>query len=227
MAMALWADGGNPATGDDGIELRVAEGQAWARAGDQDWQMVEEDVTGLFAPGSDPMAYMVAAKEVVHTGTETRRLPLAEKGEIRFERYTFRLDGPTFAVYMREQLESTLRRKGELPPGLNLDTPQIYTEMIGEGEIWIDENGLPLRLDTHIEFPPQGLERMEADLTTDFIFPSSFMLPATEDTSFTNSHVPLSNFTSQFTDPQRLFSVGMFASVISLAFLMIRYWNSK
>ena len=87
------------------------------------------------------------------------------------ERFTFDLDGPVFANYMRDQLESYLRDKGELPLNLRLDSSRTYQQMTGQGEILLDERGLPLRLTIHLVYPPgKDNERVEADITTDFGF---------------------------------------------------------
>jgi hypothetical protein len=85
--------------------------------------------------------------------------------------FTFDLDGPVFANYMRDQLESYLRDKGELPLNLRLDSSRTYQQMTGQGEILLDERGLPLRLTIHLVYPPdKDNKRVEADITTDFGF---------------------------------------------------------
>ena len=107
MEMKLWSEGGSAQTGQDSLELRVVGDQAFGRVGDGQWEEVE-DFTGLFAPGNDPLAYLVSARNVIRGQTEMRE-------GITFTRYSFEVDGPAFASYMREQMEDELRREGKLP----------------------------------------------------------------------------------------------------------------
>ncbi|MBN1888600.1 MAG: Ig-like domain-containing protein [Thermoflexales bacterium] len=181
LYMKLWSGGGNALTGDSSLSIRVEGDQAWGRTGSSDWQELEEDVTDLFAPGGDPLGYLAAARDVALAGTETRRLPSPAEGvgyeAITFARYTFKLDGPSFARAMRDQMEAELLRKGELPPGVRLDVARVYAGMEGSGEMWVDGRGLPLRLALQAEFPPDRLERVEVHITTDFTFRSLGVAP--------------------------------------------------
>ncbi len=95
-------------------------------------------------------------------------------------RFTFDLDGPALANYIRDQLEAYLRRTGELPAGLYLDAPDSLRQATGNGEVWIDNDGLPLRLTMHIEYPQQANgERVETDIQTDFSnFPREMLAKA-------------------------------------------------
>lgn len=71
---------------------------------------------------------------------------------------------------MRTQMEETLRRKGELPNGMSLDLTRQYVNMTGNGEIWLNSVGLPVREQIHLSFPPEkgATEWVEADVTTNF-----------------------------------------------------------
>jgi subtilisin-like proprotein convertase family protein len=160
MEMKLWSDGGSAQTGQDSLELRVVGDQAFGRVGGDHWEEVD-DFTGIFAPGNDPLGYLVSARNVVKGQTETRL-------GITFTRYSFEVDGPAFASYMRTQMEDELRRKGKLPPGITLDFARVYLDMTGKGEIWLDSNGLPLRQVVHVTFPPDDQEQIEATIKTDF-----------------------------------------------------------
>lgn len=160
MAMKVWSGGGNALTGDDSLEIRIADGKAVGRVGMSGWREVD-DFSGLFAPDRDPLAYLAGAEDVRHVGTETRSW-------VTIDRYAFRLDGPSFAAYMRDRMEEELVRKGELPAGLRLDMVQAYVGLAGEGELWLDSEGLPLRQILHVSFPPDYRERTEVQITTDF-----------------------------------------------------------
>ena len=161
LLMTLWKDGGNVLNPRDGVEMRVEGDRAYGRAIGGAWQEAD-DFSDAFAPGHDLMAYLAGAKNVQEVGTETR-------AGITFRRYGFDFDGPAFAAYFRDQLEAYLLEKGELPLDMTLDTPRQYLQMTGQGEVWIDSQGLPLRLIVHLVYPPQrNGERVEAEVKTDF-----------------------------------------------------------
>jgi hypothetical protein len=69
---------------------------------------------------------------------------------------------------MRDQMERELTRKGKLPVGVSLDVVKRYVEMTGQGEIWVNAAGRPLRQVLRLAFPPADLERVEVEITTDF-----------------------------------------------------------
>src|SRR5262249_10238040 len=85
-----------------------------------------------------------------------------------FARYTFAVDGPAFAEYVRERMDSELRRQGKLPALAQVDVLRQYLDMTGEGELWLRDDGLPLRQSGHLVFPPAEREQVEAEITTDF-----------------------------------------------------------
>ncbi len=163
MQLKLWSEGGSAATGQNSVEVRVAQDQAWGRVGDGEWEALKDGAVAfnLFAPGGDPLGYLATAQDIARLDAQTR-------AGVTFERYSFRLDGPMFAAHMRDLMEAELARKGELPPGLSLDMARIYLEMTGTGEIWLDSAGLPLRLMLNVKFPPDSSEQVEATITTDF-----------------------------------------------------------
>ena len=82
--------------------------QAQARQGGGAWEDID-DFTGLFAPGGDFLAYTRAAEDVVRHAPETRTTPL---GSVDVTRYTFDIDGRSFAIQMREQMRDQAMREG-------------------------------------------------------------------------------------------------------------------
>ncbi|MGB0383516.1 MAG: LamG-like jellyroll fold domain-containing protein [Ardenticatenaceae bacterium] len=179
LQLALWSDGGNTRGRDNALEIKIEEGKSLGRVANQAWEEMESDgITDLFAPGNDTLAYLNAMRNVARAGEETR-------AGITFTRYTFEVDGPAFAEYMRDQMQQELARSGELPPSLNLGVADHYVKMTGAGEIWIDTKGLPLRQIVDLEFPPEkgAMERYDAQITTDYsnwgeVERSFFGLPA-------------------------------------------------
>ncbi|HFQ94402.1 MAG TPA: hypothetical protein ENK32_10360, partial [Anaerolineae bacterium] len=161
MNLKLWAEGGSAALGQGAIEMRVAGGRALGRVNDGPWQEVD-NATNFFAPGGDPLQFLNAAEQISEAGRESR-------AGISFTRYTFLINSDTFARQMRRQFEEQLAQDGApLPPGIQLDIPRLYAGMDARGELWIGDDGLPLRQIITLEFPPAGQEQVSAEITTDF-----------------------------------------------------------
>ncbi|MCK5070942.1 MAG: hypothetical protein KAR01_10385, partial [Desulfocapsa sp.] len=163
MRMKLWSGDGNVQQGQGAIEIKIQGEQSYGRVSDtQEWEEID-NITDIFAPDNDHLTYLTAAENVVQAGQETRV-------GITFTRYTFDINGPRYAEYMRNQMEDELRRKGELPSGVNLAMSAVYTDMKASDELWVDANGLPLRQIMYLEFPPQqgAMEWAEVEITNDF-----------------------------------------------------------
>ena len=175
MSLRMWQESG-PA-GASKAEMRVEKGRGYVRQPDGTWQEASDSVTGL-GTGGDPLGYLRSIKNVVALGTETHALPAPESSDpaaapqpssVTVSRYSFDFDGPAFAVYMRDELARQLTARGELPLDVSLDTAREYREMTGQGEVWVDARGLPLRLAVHLVYPEdQRGQRVEADIKTDF-----------------------------------------------------------
>jgi hypothetical protein len=168
MFLKIWSQGGSLANGQNSIELRVQDGKAEGRLAGAAWQQVD-NITQVFAPNQDSLSYLVAARNVLLSGQETR-------AGITFSRYTFDIDGPSFAEYIRQRLEEQMQRTGKLPSGLSLDVNKQYIDMKGSGEIWVGEDGLPIRQIIQLNMPPDDLRQVEAEITTDF---SNWAAPTT------------------------------------------------
>jgi len=130
------------------------------RRGNQPWQPID-DFSGSFAPAGDFMGFLSAASNVVDQGQEMRH-------EVAFTRYTFDLDGPGYAKFMRDQLQARMAQQGKLPYDAQLDLPAVYKGMTGAGELWVREDGLPLRQIISAHFPPEKDHRVDAQITVDF-----------------------------------------------------------
>lgn len=158
LSLRLWQSAGSVQSRANSVEARIEGGRAYIRAAGAAWQETD-DFSGGFAPGNDPLAYLTAMKQV-------RQVSAAGEDVTRF---AFELDGPAFAVYLRDQLEQQLRAKGELPMNVHLDTAAEYRNMTGTGEIWIDDLGMPLRLQVRLVYPEQrNGAHVEAEIQTDF-----------------------------------------------------------
>lgn len=160
MEMTLWSEGGSVLQAESGVSIRSEGGKTYARRGDADWEVID-DVTGSIAPQGDFMNYLAALKNIEAQPTETR-------GGVNFTRYTFEIDSPRFAVYMHRQMEATLRARGELPATLELEVPAYFREMVGSGELWVGEDGLPLRQILTLQFPPQKDDQVHSQIVVDY-----------------------------------------------------------
>lgn len=206
LDLTLWSQGGSVLNARSGVEVRVRGDHALARKPGHPWEEVDE-FTSLFAPDNDFMAYLAATHNVVEAGTETRSVPHAQS-EVTFTRYTFDIDGPSFAAYMRDQIEQHLSEKGELPPGVELDSPRAYVEMEGEGELWVSEDGLPLRQILHLDFPEGMRDRVEADVDVTF---SDY------------GESPPTNLARSLTSPQSLRQMGFLLATVVLLAVAVAY----
>ena len=221
IGMSLWKDG-NVLNHRDGLEVRIEGDRAWGRQIGGTWQEMD-DFSDAFAPGGDLMAYLAGAKNVREVGTETRTVPGQEgtQYEIRSTKYEFDLDGPAFALYMRDQLEAYLRERGELPLNLTLDSSRVYRDTSGHGEVWLDSRGLPLRLIVHLAYPEEkNGERVEADIRTDFGFRNS-------DFGFETAQSPISNIQSTILNPRYAIRLAALLGVLGLVLLVLIRRRSK
>jgi Ca2+-binding RTX toxin-like protein len=157
--MRLWTAGGSVLQAESGVEARLVNGKAQLRQGDGAWH----DAPGLsetLAPAGDFLGYLAAVRDVQGHAPESR-------AGVSFTRYTFWVDGPTFARAVRDQLEAAMRAQGQLAAGAQLDVPASYAQMTGDGELWIGADGLPLRQILHLRFPEQRGETLAASITVD------------------------------------------------------------
>ncbi|MCP4543221.1 MAG: LamG domain-containing protein, partial [Chloroflexi bacterium] len=181
MQLRLWSPGANR----DGVELKVENGQAYGRLdATGDWTQVDDNTVDLFAPGGEPLGFLIAAEnvQVMEIGNkvpgESAPTPdevIANPQILLFEgqpsaHYSFDISGPRYAEYMRREMQDQLRREGELPVGVNLGVSKQYIDMEASGELWLDADGLPVRQIIRMQFPPErgGSDWLEAEISTSF-----------------------------------------------------------
>ncbi len=158
--LRLWTQQGSVSNSTSGVAVKVENGKTYVQEGLGAWRE-HEGLTDGFAPQGDFMSFLTALRDPVAHAPE-------ERSGIRFTRYTFRLDGPALAEYMRKQSEDLLSRRGELPLGARIEMPAYYRDMVGDGELWIDSQGLPLRQILRMRFPEQNEEVVQAEIVTIF-----------------------------------------------------------
>ena len=160
MELTLWADGGTRLDKASGTSIRSEHGKTYARRAGSEWKEID-DFTGSIAPQGDFLGYLSAIKDVQPLGEETRN-------GIVFSRYAFNIDSSRFAEYMHQQLEEAMRARGELPPGVQLQAPAYFRDMVGSGELWVGQDGLPLRQILTLQFPAQNDEELHSQIVVNF-----------------------------------------------------------
>ena len=167
MALTLWSSGGSVLDIASGISVRVEGDRVEARQGENGpWETID-NFGALFAPDGDFMTFLVAARDVA---------AYAETDGVT--RYTFTVDGPRFAVFMRDRMQEQMVAAGELLPNARLEVPRVYRAMTGHGTLWVSADGLPQRQELLLTMPeeasPQEDTRLEVASTVTF---SSFAFP--------------------------------------------------
>lgn len=162
LSFRMWSRGGSTFTGRDGLEIEVKEGQTRGRLmPDGNWEALEETVS-TFDPNRDVLAYLVG-------GVNIENLGLERQAGLSYIRYRFDIDGVAVAEHIRQQMQAHLKRQGQLPHGLNVQPLRQYVDMTGQGELWVSQDGLPLREILHLKFPPHNdMEWVEMDMVADF-----------------------------------------------------------
>ncbi len=145
MQLNIWASGGSVLLPESGMQIKVEGNKTYTRQGGSDWEEAE-NLTHTIAPGGDMMGYLNAAENIKRHEPERRRTAL---GDMTITRFTFDIDGRRFAEFMRDQL----RQQENVPPGVKLQLAQAYLDMSGQGELWVGENGLPIRQIFDLQFP--------------------------------------------------------------------------
>lgn len=164
LEMQLWSDGGSVLQNEGGIAFKSENGKTFTRRGSGEWQAADGFADTL-APQGDFLAYLHAMRDVqVHAPEE--RGPLGRG--VKLTRYSFTFDGPAFAAYVRDQMTAALQARGELPPGMSLSANAYYEQMTGDGELWVDANGLPLRQILNLNFSEQRKQTVHAQIVVDF-----------------------------------------------------------
>ncbi|WP_322814048.1 LamG-like jellyroll fold domain-containing protein [Chloroflexus sp.] len=159
--LSLWSQGGTVADGEGSITIRITEGQTWVRQAGGEWEEYP-GLADLYAPGGDLMGYLAAVRDVETLGEQVVH-------GVTMTRYRFRLDGPALERYLRERQQEALVRANRLPPGAELKPAEEYTHLRGSGEVWVDQNGLPVRQIIDLTLPTGSTQRLShAQITMDF-----------------------------------------------------------
>ncbi|PKO13959.1 MAG: hypothetical protein CVU39_16395 [Chloroflexi bacterium HGW-Chloroflexi-10] len=171
IEMRFYQGDGNLLNTEDALEIRVEDHHAFGRSQGSDWIALENFSMDLFAPGNDFSSFLVAAKNVTSQGVESYQL-VNDSGETRninLNHYSFDIDSTHFAAFMRDEMTTEYNRTGKLPLGMNLSLSDEYLKMLADGQIWVSEDNLPVRMDIHMKLPQsKSGEQIEAYIHTDF-----------------------------------------------------------
>ncbi|MFQ5858347.1 MAG: hypothetical protein ACE5LU_22320, partial [Anaerolineae bacterium] len=105
-------------------------------------ERVAESPMSLIAPGGDYLAYLEAARDVERMAD--CRLPSGAC-------YRYRIDGPRFAEILRQRMQHEYA--ADLPPNVQLAPSPLFQAMTGQGELWVDADGFPIRQTLDLDFP--------------------------------------------------------------------------
>ncbi len=164
LQLALWSQGGSVMDASSAAQIKVEGDKAFTRQGEGDWQETD-NFTGGFAPGGDFLTFLEAATNV--------QLADAAAGDgSGLTRYTFDIDGPSYARYLRDSMQQEMAAKGVLPRGANLDLPAQYVNMTGSGELTLAASGLPVRQVIHLDLPASAAAdyRTKAEIAVNFSY---------------------------------------------------------
>lgn len=138
------------------IEMRVAhanrtDGVAVLRDGGRSFMLQNgelkpvEEVVNLASHADDVLAYLAAAEQVTQLDPP--------EGHPELARYGFVVSGPRFAEYMRQQAEAALRAEPGAPQGLSVEPLPALETLSGQGELWVNAAGFPVRQVLDLEMP--------------------------------------------------------------------------
>ncbi len=127
---------------------------------------------GAIAPTSDFLGYLLAAENV---------RPIAGDARDGLAGYAFDINGPRLALEVRDWLQRQLQASGDLvpPPGVTLSPSPVLQSMSGKGELWVGDDGLPVRQVLAIELPEiTDAYGAQAHITVKFSFDQREQLAA-------------------------------------------------
>ncbi len=133
-------------------------------------QIPVENPAALSSPTADYLGYLAAAENI-----QQLLSPEIGGGAGGGGHYTFDINGPRLAEYVRDQVEAQLRNGSQpLPSGVELSPSPLLQRMTGHGELWVDANGLPRRQVVDLEIPEITQEyNAQIHLVVDFDFGKS------------------------------------------------------
>ena len=163
--MRLWSGGGSVQLTDSSMEIKVDGETALARQGNGAWSRSTTLAISLHRKGIS-WSYAQAAKNVVRHEPEVLE---TVAGPVQVTRYNFDIDGRAYALQMHEQMRQQAIKQG-LPAGVQVALPKAFSELRGQGELWVGQDGLPLHQLVSLQFPPdESRYASSAKIAVDFL----------------------------------------------------------
>ena len=154
-------------------EMRVYSGQTtesvvMLRDGAQSFMLQDgelkpvENALNLASQSNDLLGYLSAADQVT--------LLDPPEGHPELARYGFVIDGPRYAEYVRQQAEAALLAEPGAPQSLTIQPIAMLQQLSGRGELWVNQDGLPVRQVLEFDIPEVNQEysahiQMSADFS--------------------------------------------------------------
>lgn len=172
LEIRLFQNQGSLLNQTNGVEIRVAGGKAAGRPlGAAEWQPLDDYSSVSYDFGKNSAPFISAARNVREEGKQTIEIPDLSGGTtaVSVTRYSFNVDSNVYASEMRDLMVAELQRSGKLPLGMQLSVSDQYRGMVASGQIWVSEEGLPVRMVVTMKMPPEKTgEHVESTITTDY-----------------------------------------------------------
>lgn len=112
---------------------------------------LSDNPVAMVGPNGDYLSYLAAAENVQVCADENAS---TLSGAVAC--YTYDLNGRAFAEHIRSQVQAELEANpAMLPQGARIN-PQLAPELVkmnGQGRVWLDANGLPMRMVVEMSMP--------------------------------------------------------------------------
>ncbi len=207
-----------------GVEMKVEDGQAYARTGLSQWEEVD-GFTDNFAPAGNPLNFLAGITNVREGAAASFTLPQAGINQ-QFTTYQFDIDGTELAAYLRTIMQQQLQARGELPLGMQLGESDAYRKMTGTGTLWVDAEGLPARLSLDLDMgKTETGEHITAVITTEF---TDFDTTLLETTIFSNPAMWFeTKFPTTAVQQETAINISLFLLLILISFILVSRWREK
>ena len=121
------------------------------RDGEQSYMLIDGELKpvqnslNLASQSNDLLGYLAAADEVT--------LLDPPEGHPDLVRYGFLIEGPQYAEYVRQKAEENLRGEPGAPQSLTVEPIKALQNLSGQGELWVNSDGFPVRQVLDLELP--------------------------------------------------------------------------
>lgn len=157
---------GGPLSGEPVI-TEMEAGQTYLLA-DGERTLIDNPIA-LASPDGDFLAYLAAADQI-------QPIPASDDLPEGYTAYSFNINGPAFANYIRDQMMKSAAASVNALPS------PILQRISGQGQLWVNENGLPSRQIMDIEIPEASDDynaRVHIVLDYQFAGEAAYHLPTT------------------------------------------------